>query len=878
MSVEKIISPLIQEQFPEFYRVEGENFIAFVKAYYEWLEQANNTLFHSRSLPDYRDVDTTPEDFIIHFKEKYLRNIEFETTTNKRLLLKHSLDIYRSKGTDRAIDLLFKLVYGTGAEVRRPADDIFKASDGIWVRPKYIEVSFSKRTVDLVGKQITGVSSGSSAFVEKYVKRRVQGSYVYILYVSNIVGGFKLGELLRADQTFPDLPTVQGSLSDIQITSPGSTFSIGDIVEIKSSSGDHGFARVANTASRAGVVDFLFVDGGWGYTTNAVINISNTVLGLANVQANTADVFAQFESVVEPITDITYTSLNGTFASGQTVFSSVGSGVGRIITLDNTAASIKISRESGDFTVAGKVFVAGNTVNATIATSVNNDITGLVTKLPTEVGLVMTSNVGFEEQQVVFQTSGGNETANGTIKKITSTVLDVTNVIGSFVPSLPLQVKGSGVTGTVLDTTMQLALHNISGTFTATNSPIVYGTVSGPTARITSIAGGSGASFSIAGIDDTETIQLNTDYLNGNNSSNVSYLTLRLNANTYGFPDNPSANISGNLWDAFHFQDFTIGEITGITGINPGSGYASSPSVTINEPYVSCFQRKDYKFVLSNTTLNFVVGESVTQDNLIPGYDLVVASNTGWVNGEFVFTTTGNGNIISIFGSTVRVSNIQGSFANAQVLHSIISSTNSTITTAFSNAQLVRAHGTVEIGGAAVLRVKREQFDNHWIENGNNIIGQTTGASAKISHLSEWTNATPIGLNAVVTANVVTANGTVTFLSVTDSGYGYEKGQQVSFIGPSDAGLGNVVTSAIGTGGGFFKSTKGFLSADKYLFDGDFYQEYSYEVLSRLPFDRYSEVLKKVLHIAGTKPFGSVILESEVQMPETTASTSVVQT
>ena len=45
--IEKNISTLIQSQFPSFYNEEGELFIAFVKAYYEWLEENGNTLYQN---------------------------------------------------------------------------------------------------------------------------------------------------------------------------------------------------------------------------------------------------------------------------------------------------------------------------------------------------------------------------------------------------------------------------------------------------------------------------------------------------------------------------------------------------------------------------------------------------------------------------------------------------------------------------------------------------------------------------------------------------------------------------------------------------------------------------------------------------------------
>lgn len=132
---EKKISSLVESQFPSFYKEEGTKFISFVKAYYEWLEEENNALYHGRRLLNYRDIDETVEDFIVNFKEKYLSNIQFTTATNKKLLVKKAQDLYRSKGTPRAIDLFFKLVYGVEARVYIPGQDVFRASDGKYIKP-----------------------------------------------------------------------------------------------------------------------------------------------------------------------------------------------------------------------------------------------------------------------------------------------------------------------------------------------------------------------------------------------------------------------------------------------------------------------------------------------------------------------------------------------------------------------------------------------------------------------------------------------------------------------------------------------------------------------------------------------------------------------
>ena len=77
--IEAIISPFVENQFPSFYQEEGPQFIAFAKAYFEWMETANNVLYQARKLPDYRDIDTTVDEFVVQFKEKYL-NLLYKTS------------------------------------------------------------------------------------------------------------------------------------------------------------------------------------------------------------------------------------------------------------------------------------------------------------------------------------------------------------------------------------------------------------------------------------------------------------------------------------------------------------------------------------------------------------------------------------------------------------------------------------------------------------------------------------------------------------------------------------------------------------------------------------------------------------------------------
>ena len=68
-SIEKLISPLIESQFPSFYKEEGPQFIAFVKAYYEWMEDEGSQTNKTRNLFSTRDIDLTADAFVENFKK-----------------------------------------------------------------------------------------------------------------------------------------------------------------------------------------------------------------------------------------------------------------------------------------------------------------------------------------------------------------------------------------------------------------------------------------------------------------------------------------------------------------------------------------------------------------------------------------------------------------------------------------------------------------------------------------------------------------------------------------------------------------------------------------------------------------------------------------
>lgn len=322
--IEELIFPLVESHFPDFYRDEGPRFVNFVKEYYRWMESEGEALYASRNLLDYRNIDTTSPEFIKYFTNKYLAGVPLSAEANTQFLIKHASDLYRSKGTERGVQLLIQGLFNEEAKVVFPGESIFKSSDGTWVKPQYLELTVSARTQGFVGKEIVGSRSGAKAFLESLVTRRIAGKYQQVAYLSNVRGIFETGELITptSEPALDNAPVIIGSMTSLTVVDGGAEFAVGDIFDVSSSNGKQGKARVTEVSNETGKVTFIYIDaltsGGWGYSlAHANVIVSQKVLTLTNLSnANgLINTFSRFETVTQPLVNIAYTSAKGNNAN-----------------------------------------------------------------------------------------------------------------------------------------------------------------------------------------------------------------------------------------------------------------------------------------------------------------------------------------------------------------------------------------------------------------------------------------------------------------------------------------------------------------------------------------------------------------------------------
>lgn len=271
MQLDKYIAYQIEKQFPSIYREDGQEMIALVKAYYDFLENdiagyyvtgyvitgtstsdyryfsekystysaantrlttlqqntsygglkivstKNQSVFHNRRLLEYNDIDDTFSSMLLFYKNKYLNDLPFDED-NIRFAVKHILDLYRRKGSKEGLELFFRLFYSTNAEVYYPSNDILKPSSSKWKVGQYLELFpiDPKILTNIRRLPIYGSISRATAIVDRVTFSLVSNTIVPVIFLSAVKGQFvTFDDIIYNDVSYGK---VRGSLGGVTIS------------------------------------------------------------------------------------------------------------------------------------------------------------------------------------------------------------------------------------------------------------------------------------------------------------------------------------------------------------------------------------------------------------------------------------------------------------------------------------------------------------------------------------------------------------------------------------------------------------------------------------------------------------------------------------
>lgn len=552
-------SLLVPHQLPEFIRSNGDykNFVAFVQAYYEWMEQSGNVTDGTKNLVNYFDIDNTTQEFINYFINDFLPYFPEDALTSKNDAVKFAKQLYQSKGTPASYQFLFRILYDSDFDYLNTGDVTLKASNGTWYVPKSLKLASTDprflqlNTNDFGNHRVFGETSKSFGTIEYVV---LAGNKTEI-FVSDIERLFESGETVKiVDGNNQDViingsnltAKLVGQISTISVNpnSRGVYYTVGDPVIAYGGLNNTITNPIGATASVGSVTSgqiqsISTLNGGYGYT------LLNTAINFSNLNSGAKTPIAQVGSVSS--VDATKVA-NATFIPTDTIALKATHYIGNIA---GSSGANTLNTSTGLYTQGAYQFANNLTANAN--TSLANAFTFLT--FPT-----------YPISSVVVQNGGGGLTTPPTISAQSNFQTDVTGQYGQLANLgilAPIQIINGGKGYVANDT-----INFIGGSGYGARANVL--TVNS-TGAITSVSyvykpGEYPAHYPLGGMGYTLTDLPTLTITSANNQATGAVL------------QTPGILGSGA---SFSTSVDRAGTVTTINVNNPGEDYVSSPNISL---------------------------------------------------------------------------------------------------------------------------------------------------------------------------------------------------------------------------------------------------------------------------------------------------------
>lgn len=330
-------SNILSSQAPGFVRDDHPVFLAFLDAYYEFMEQDGGVSSSSQQITDYNDVDKTISYFQDYLYNSFLEIITPAVLVDREILIKNVRSFYNSRGTPKALSFFLRILLDTDSEIYYPKINILKVSDGKWYIQRSLRINSIKvngipktdiNSLELFSSGlVTGVSSNSSAIISSTNRFSENNIQLNELIIDSFNGTFLDGEGLisYSNNNILTANVASGGILAVNLINPGLSYDVGDSIDIISATGTKGSVTVSSVSS-GNLTSIIVLKGGAGFLANDFINsTSDTGSGL---MANVKDV--DISNTYHPNSYIIFNStisLEANTPIGNTVYSNLNHGI-----------------------------------------------------------------------------------------------------------------------------------------------------------------------------------------------------------------------------------------------------------------------------------------------------------------------------------------------------------------------------------------------------------------------------------------------------------------------------------------------------------------------------------------------------------------------
>ena len=239
--------------------------------------QTINSRDIDESIPEF--VDLIRKELIPQIPQKLYRddNATNYNEVDVQKFIKFSKQFYKSKGTEKSIQFLFRILFNSDVSFYYPKTDMLRVSDGKWSVDKVIRITptVTESNISIeefrelyLGERIIGAISGATAIIQDIDNIAITGggSLKRELKLSDINGEFNItGEPILLFKLDSSKDIVVGSakrcIQSLKILTGGSGYKIGDQIQSTSSF----LAKVTSVDDTGKILDYAIENFGFDY-------------------------------------------------------------------------------------------------------------------------------------------------------------------------------------------------------------------------------------------------------------------------------------------------------------------------------------------------------------------------------------------------------------------------------------------------------------------------------------------------------------------------------------------------------------------------------------------------------------------------------------
>ena len=263
---------IVRDQFPQFVRADYPVFVEFVKAYYKWLDiQSIGKIGHVV------DIDNTPTEFVQYFsKQLDVANLFSGSDLFDVKYLKNIKEIYSSKGSERALVQLLRIVKGAETTIQYPSERVLRASDGRWSQEQFItvETTFGNIPDQITEFFVVYALSSNKVLATKFEQIDINKIRLFYRHTSDIEITPNISIQIRnAAGLVSYAGKIVRSPASVSVLSSGADWLLGQVITIPGTTRNT-IARVAEIDSIGGILKVEIIDYGFNHLEPQVVVIS----------------------------------------------------------------------------------------------------------------------------------------------------------------------------------------------------------------------------------------------------------------------------------------------------------------------------------------------------------------------------------------------------------------------------------------------------------------------------------------------------------------------------------------------------------------------------------------------------------------------------